>query len=177
MIEGTRCVLLPFCMEFAEELARAANNPNVACNLLDTFPHPYTLLDARAWVSMCQHEDNGRRFCICVEREEEAEAGAEEEQEGEQASNGGGGEESARFAPDRSIRGRRSRWLPVGCIEAMNTHRGGGSNFAHRVELGYWLAESHWGRGIMTDAVAAFVSYLFSDDFAQRWNDGQAIIR
>ncbi|ELR14026.1 acetyltransferase [Acanthamoeba castellanii str. Neff] len=53
----------------------------------------------------------------------------------------------------------------------------GGTNFTHRADLGYWLAESHWGRGIMTDAVAAFVRYLFSDDFATRCNGGQPIIR
>jgi ribosomal-protein-alanine N-acetyltransferase len=29
-------------------------------------------------------------------------------------------------------------------------------------ELGYWLGEPFWGRGIMTEAVNAFVSYAFS---------------
>jgi ribosomal-protein-alanine N-acetyltransferase len=31
----------------------------------------------------------------------------------------------------------------------------------HVAELGYWLAEEFWGRGIMTEAVSAFVSHCF----------------
>ena len=30
-------------------------------------------------------------------------------------------------------------------------------------ELGYWLAEPFWGRGIMSEAVAAFVRHAFDD--------------
>jgi RimJ/RimL family protein N-acetyltransferase len=29
-------------------------------------------------------------------------------------------------------------------------------------EIGYWLSERHWGRGIMTDAVGAIVEYAFT---------------
>ena len=29
-------------------------------------------------------------------------------------------------------------------------------------ELGYWLSESHWGKGIMTEAVAAMVHHAFN---------------
>lgn len=32
-----------------------------------------------------------------------------------------------------------------------------------RVELGYWLAESHQGRGIMTDCCRAVIGYLFRE--------------
>jgi RimJ/RimL family protein N-acetyltransferase len=170
MIRGARCVMVPFRKEFAEELARVANNPNIARNLRDSFPHPYTLQDAHAWIAFCQRNDNGRRFCICVERED-----GRDEGEGDRRAKG-----SDDAVPDDADDGQvrrksSSRWLPVGGIEAMEVP--GGTNFTHRADLGYWLAESHWGRGIMTDAVAAFVRYLFSDDFATQWNDGQPIIR
>jgi ribosomal-protein-alanine N-acetyltransferase len=29
-------------------------------------------------------------------------------------------------------------------------------------EIGYWLGVEHWGRGLATEAVAAFVDYVFS---------------
>lgn len=29
-------------------------------------------------------------------------------------------------------------------------------------EIGYWLGEAHWGRGIMTDAVRHFTDYAFA---------------
>ena len=35
--------------------------------------------------------------------------------------------------------------------------RRGAAEFAHSGELGYWLAEKHWGRGLMTRAVRAVV--------------------
>lgn len=40
----------------------------------------------------------------------------------------------------------------VGCISVENG------------ELGYWLAEPHWGRGIASEAARAVVSYAFHDE-------------
>lgn len=34
---------------------------------------------------------------------------------------------------------------------------------SHRAEIGYWLARPYWGRGIMTDAVRAYVRYAFDE--------------
>jgi RimJ/RimL family protein N-acetyltransferase len=34
--------------------------------------------------------------------------------------------------------------------------------YRYNGEIGYWLSEKHWGRGIMTDAVAAMVEYSFT---------------
>jgi RimJ/RimL family protein N-acetyltransferase len=34
---------------------------------------------------------------------------------------------------------------------------------SHRAEIGYWLATPYWGRGIMTDAVRAYVRYAFGE--------------
>lgn len=34
---------------------------------------------------------------------------------------------------------------------------------SHRAEIGYWLAKPYWGRGIMTDAVRAYVRYAFAE--------------
>lgn len=33
----------------------------------------------------------------------------------------------------------------------------------HCAEIGYWLAQSYWGQGVMTDAVRAFVRYAFAE--------------
>jgi ribosomal-protein-alanine N-acetyltransferase len=49
---------------------RHANNPNVSRYLRDSFPYPYTLADARAWLSFCvdiDHEET--HFAIECERE------------------------------------------------------------------------------------------------------------
>lgn len=34
---------------------------------------------------------------------------------------------------------------------------------SHRAEIGYWLARPYWGRGIMTDAVGAYVRHAFGE--------------
>ena len=34
--------------------------------------------------------------------------------------------------------------------------------YRYNGEIGYWLSEKHWGRGIMSDAVAAMVDYAFT---------------
>jgi RimJ/RimL family protein N-acetyltransferase len=33
--------------------------------------------------------------------------------------------------------------------------------YRHSAEIGYWIAEEFWGRGIMTEVVKAFAAYLF----------------
>ena len=35
--------------------------------------------------------------------------------------------------------------------------------YRHTAEFGYWLSEDFWGRGIMTEAVTAFVDYCFAN--------------
>ncbi|KAF2751819.1 acyl-CoA N-acyltransferase, partial [Sporormia fimetaria CBS 119925] len=37
----------------------------------------------------------------------------------------------------------------------------GSDVFAHTAELGYWISEDYWGRGLMTEAVRAFTSWVF----------------
>jgi ribosomal-protein-alanine N-acetyltransferase len=43
----------------------------------------------------------------------------------------------------------------IGLIFGEDVHR-------HNAELGYWLAEPFWGRGIMTGAVCALTEYAFT---------------
>ncbi|HBI34460.1 MAG TPA: hypothetical protein DEA43_01065 [Candidatus Moranbacteria bacterium] len=33
----------------------------------------------------------------------------------------------------------------------------------HKAEIGYWLAEKHWGKGIMPEAVKKFMTHIFSE--------------
>jgi [ribosomal protein S5]-alanine N-acetyltransferase len=42
--------LRPWLLGDAEEFVRCANDPAVAANLCDSFPHPYTLAHATAWL-------------------------------------------------------------------------------------------------------------------------------
>lgn len=45
-------------------VARHANNPRVAANLRDRFPHPYTEKHARIWIGHCLEQRPERNFAI-----------------------------------------------------------------------------------------------------------------
>jgi [ribosomal protein S5]-alanine N-acetyltransferase len=47
-------------------------------------------------------------------------------------------------------------WAGLGFASELNVHR-------RTAELGYWLGEEFWRRGIMTEAVAAFTDFCFEN--------------
>ncbi|MCD7937520.1 MAG: GNAT family N-acetyltransferase [Tannerellaceae bacterium] len=50
-------------------LARQANNPRIACNLTDGFPHPYTEEDAERFIRMTMQTEPALFFAITVDDE------------------------------------------------------------------------------------------------------------
>jgi RimJ/RimL family protein N-acetyltransferase len=98
-------------------LVRHANNPKIAANLRDQFPHPYTRRDGIDYLEYAQTREPECSFAI--------------EYGGEAA--GGVG-----FMIGRDI-ARMS------------------------AEMGYWLSEELWGRGIATRAVTAMSEWAFEN--------------
>jgi RimJ/RimL family protein N-acetyltransferase len=94
-------------------LVANANNPSIANNLRDRFPHPYTDREGRAFLRAVQASEPQTSFAIAVD---------------EQAVGGIG----FRLQSD------------VDRVSA---------------EIGYWLGEPFWGRGIVTEALGAVTSY------------------
>jgi len=91
------------------------NNPRIAATLRDAFPSPYTLEDARKFVTIATGETTDLFLAIDV-----------------------GGKAVGGFG-----------------VHVLN-------DVKHRsAEIGYWLAEPLWGRGIVTDAVRAMVPVAF----------------
>lgn len=91
-------------------LVEHANNPAVAAQLRDRFPHPYTLADAEAWMDHVAAQDPRTSFCIAT---------------------GDGLVGTIGLTLQEDIL-RRS------------------------AEVGLWLGEAVWGRGLGTRAVDAF---------------------
>lgn len=96
-------------------LVRYANNYHIWRNVRDAFPHPYTLEDARHWISMCESEKTPSVFAIEVDGE------------------------------------------AVGCVGIVLQK----DIFSKNAEIGYWLGEPFWGKGIITAAVSEVVEYAF----------------
>ena len=92
-----------------------ANNVNVAKQLRDRFPHPYTAADARQFIHSTVPVRPVTSFAIVVDGEAVGGAG---------------------FAPGADVE-------------------------RYSAEVGYWLAEPFWGRGITADAVRLLSRYAF----------------
>ena len=104
-------------MKDAEALVRHANNINVAKQLRDRFPHPYTLQAAREFIDHVVKVQPSTNFAI--------------EADGEAA----GG---------------------IGFVSGTDVER-------YSAEIGYWLGEAFWRRGIVTEALSLVTEYAFAD--------------
>jgi RimJ/RimL family protein N-acetyltransferase len=112
---GQVATLRPWRLADAPSLVRHANNPNVARQLRDRFPHPYTAADARQFIQSIALARPTTSFAITVDGE----------------AVGGTG-----FAPGADVE-------------------------RYSAEVGYWLGEPLWGRGIAPDAVRLLSDYAF----------------
>lgn len=65
-------MLRPWETGDAAALARFAGNPRIAANLRDAFPNPYTLGDAREYISSCIANEGGRQLTRAIEIHGEA---------------------------------------------------------------------------------------------------------
>lgn len=110
------CTLRAWRRTDREALCRHANNPAIAGNLRDAFPHPYTSEHAERWLSMCEKQQPQTFFAIAV---------------GQEAVGG------------------------IGLTLHEDVER-------VAAELGYWLSEQHWGKGIVTAAVVALTDWAFA---------------
>eukprot|EP00929_Paragymnodinium_shiwhaense_P019077 TRINITY_DN13124_c0_g1_i1.p1 TRINITY_DN13124_c0_g1~~TRINITY_DN13124_c0_g1_i1.p1 ORF type:complete len:265 (+),score=29.13 TRINITY_DN13124_c0_g1_i1:79-873(+) len=159
-------------------LCKAANNKNIARWLRGVFPHPYTEADARFWVNLNQPkskdliagpdctvlgafnvpivlrvESDGTTRC----HEAHADAGPQSHSVAAAGEKGPPGvsedlENEAVIGTIGLTSTRRSSCNGTGTADEMPHDT---------VELGYWLAEGYWGRGIMKQCVQVFTEHLF----------------
>ena len=103
-------------MTDAEALVRHADNVNVARQLRDRFPHPYTRANASIFLKAATSAAEPSNLAIEVEGEA---AGA------------------------------------IGYVPGMDVER-------YSAEIGYWLGESYWGRGIASEALLLVTDHVFT---------------
>ncbi len=105
----------PWRRDDLDALLRHANNPKIAANLRDQFPHPYTRRDGLDYLNYVRAMDVP--MSLAMEFEGEAIGG-------------------------------------IGFKLGVDIAR-------LSVEMGYWLAEPYWGRGLTTRAVMAASDWAF----------------
>ena len=95
--------------EDAESLAQAANNPEIARNLRNVFPNPYTLDNAIWYINDSIANEGKKQISYAIE-----------------------------------IEGRAVGSIGIFVKDDV---------YEKSAELGYWLAEDYWRKGVMTKAV------------------------
>lgn len=110
-----RSILRPWRIDDLPSLVRHANNPGIAANLTDRFPHPCTEAAGRELIERFSRPDGPSAFAIEV---------------GGQAVGGIG------LHPQEDI-------------------------YRLCAEMGYWLGEPYWGRGIVSEAARALSDWGF----------------
>lgn len=98
-------------------LVRYADNPAIARQLRDRFPHPYTPPDADRWLDRVLADPSRPDFAIASARELVGGIG---------------------LTPQEDV-------------------------YRRSAEIGYWLGEPFWGRGIATRAVRALTDWAFAE--------------
>jgi RimJ/RimL family protein N-acetyltransferase len=116
MLKGERCTVRSWRAVDVDSLVLHANNHQVARQLRDRFPHPYTRAHALAFLKSTTTADRSSNLCIEVNGE---------------ASGG------------------------IGFVCGNDVER-------FSAEIGYWLGEQHWGRGIVTEALTLVSGYAFA---------------
>ncbi len=108
-------ILRDWTMDDASSLKKHADNPRISGRMRNAFPCPYTMEDAKRFITLATSP--GPNLFLAIEISTEAVGGMG-------------------IHPLDDVR-RRS------------------------AEIGYWLSESFWGRGIVTDAVSSLVPVAF----------------
>ena len=104
-------------LEDLSRLVELANNPQIAANMTDGFPSPFTEEAGLQFIERTQKEDPSNIQAICADG------------------------------------------LVVGSIGIYKLN----DIFRLNAELGYWLGEPYWGKGIMVDAVKLIIEYGFKN--------------
>lgn len=115
ILEGERCRVRLWRPADVEAIVPLANNINVARNLRDRFPHPYTRADALAFIRQVTSAD--RHTTLAIEVDGQAAGG-------------------------------------IGFVSGTDVER-------FSAEIGYWLGEPYWGRGIATEALTLVTAHAF----------------
>jgi ribosomal-protein-alanine N-acetyltransferase len=114
-LQGTLCTLRPWQITDTDALVRHANNLNVARQLRDRFPHPYTRTNAAAFLRYAATAQPPTNLAIEVAGE--------------------------------AVGG-------IGWVTGTDVER-------YSAEVGYWLGEAYWRRGIATEALVLVTGYAF----------------
>jgi ribosomal-protein-alanine N-acetyltransferase len=110
-----KSILRDWTIDDAESLVKHADNPRIATRMRNAFPCPYTMDDAKRFITLATSP--GPNLFLAIEIDGEAVGG-----------------------------------IGVHLLDDVRRRS---------AEIGYWLSESYWGNGIVTDAVSSLIPVAF----------------
>jgi ribosomal-protein-alanine N-acetyltransferase len=111
------CKIREWQIEDAENLASVINNKKIQDNLRDGIPYPYTVEEAKEYITSMLSADKDETYAFAI------------------------------TVDDKAIGS-------IGVFRCNNIH-------FRSAEMGYYIAESYWGKGIGTSAVKQTCKYIF----------------
>lgn len=113
------CKIREWQIEDAENLALVINNKKIQDNLRDGLPYPYTVENAKEYITSMLSADKDETYAFAI------------------------------TVDDKAIGS-------IGVFRCNNIH-------FRSAEMGYYIAESYWGKGIGTSAVEQTCRYIFEN--------------
>ncbi|OJD34676.1 glycosyltransferase family 25 protein [Diplodia corticola] len=160
------CIVRPYHPADASNIARHANNPRIAQWMTNMFPHPYTLERAHGWIAMnlpkeAAKDDDGPHPDSDSAAATAATTTTDKLPLAQQLTPTA---PTAPLPPQPEITWPATIHYAIcigdECVGGIGVKPGVGEH-ARSAELGYWLGEAAWGRGIMTEAAAAYADWVF----------------
>lgn len=119
ILQFSNYLIRPFYPGDVEAIAKEGNNPEIARWLRSRFPEPYTIEDAKSWISIATASSPILDFVIS----------------------------------------RRQDNIAIGAIGL----KARDDVYYRTMEIGYWLGQDHWGKGIATEALSAMTAWAFEN--------------
>lgn len=147
-LDTSRLILRPFTDSDVDRVAELANDELLSRNLR-SFTYPYSVEDARSWVTGLPGEwETGKSavFAICLRSQESRLLLRESSAVTDQATSA---ERKATIEPSPDK-------LLVGAIGIVFEQP------SNRAEVGFWLGRQYWGQGITTEACVSVLDFAFA---------------
>lgn len=113
------CKIRPWSIEDAEGICKIINNKKVLDNLRDGIPFPYTIEDAKEFITAMLSADPNTTYAFAI-------------------------------IFDNNIVGS------IGAFRQSNIH-------FRTAEVGYYIGEPYWGKGLATSAIKQLCQYIFQE--------------
>ena len=131
--------LRKFSKKDIDSLTKHANNSNIAKWLTNEFPHPYYRKDAETFIEFVSRENPPSVLTVEINKEACGAIGITVPKENNNNSHD---------TKETTVENDESQGTPLIICDKQG-------------ELGYWLSEKYWNKGIMTSAIKKMVEYGF----------------